>query len=91
MPMSGILFAQLKAGQLGFKGLVAKEIEIEGAQTLSNEDWLTQKENWKIHLEHLALQFTQGYAKVDPKEGAETCRFCQLKMLCRVGEGEEKS
>jgi len=86
VPMSGILFAQLKAGQLGFKGLVAEGIEIEGAQTLSNEDWLTQKENWNIHLEHLASQFTQGYAKVDPKEGAETCRFCQLKMFCRVGE-----
>ncbi len=86
VPMSGILFAQLKAGQLAFKGLVAEEIEIEGAQTLSNEDWLTQKENWNIHLEHLASQFTQGYAKVDPKEGAETCRFCQLKMFCRVGE-----
>lgn len=85
-PVSGVLFAQLKTGQLKFKGLVEEGIEIDGAKVLSNEEWLNQQAEWKMDMENLVQQFTQGYAKVDPKEGQKTCRFCELKGFCRVGE-----
>ena len=85
-PVNGVLFAQIKAGQLKFKGLVEEGIEIEGTKVLSCEEWSNQQADWKMQVENLAREFTEGYAKVAPKEGQNTCRFCELKGFCRVGE-----
>jgi ATP-dependent helicase/nuclease subunit B len=86
VPMSGVLFAQMKAGELLFKGIAEEGIEIQGVQCVSVKTWSDQNVLWRSQLENLALQFSKGDARVDPKEGAETCRFCELKMLCRVND-----
>ncbi len=39
---------------------------------------------WQQELEKLAYQFQQGVAKVDPKQGATTCRDCHLQLFCRI-------
>jgi ATP-dependent helicase/nuclease subunit B len=83
--VSGLLFGQIKTGQPMFRGIGEVGVDIEGVQTVSKEAWFNQQIQWKIDLENLGLQFSQGYAKVDPKEGRQTCQFCDLKMMCRVG------
>ena len=86
VPISGVVFAQVKTGEMMFKGVAEEGVEIDGVDALSAQAWLDLQTRWKIALEALLLQFTQGYAKVDPKEGQRTCRFCELKALCRVNE-----
>lgn len=85
-PIDALVYAQLKNTQLCYKGVATEGINIEGLEQLSPEEWRQQKLQWSNDLNNLALQFTHGDARVDPKEGVSTCRFCSLKMFCRVGE-----
>jgi len=41
---------------------------------------------WKRELDALGAGFASGEARVDPKKHLETCRYCDLKPLCRVYE-----
>lgn len=85
-PVNGIVFAQIKAGALSFKGLAEEGVEIPGVEMVSEEIWRTYQEHWKKQLESLAVEFSKGYAAVEPKESQTTCRFCELKAFCRVNE-----
>lgn len=46
--------------------------------------WSDLLQYWQISLEKLAMEFEQGIAEVNPKQGANTCRHCDLQLLCRV-------
>jgi len=50
--------------------------------------WSAVLTYWKTSLEMLANQFQAGFAKVDPKQGANTCRLCHLKSFCRINHPE---
>lgn len=50
----------------------------------SGFDWPVIKEHWYAWLERLARDHAAGHAGVDPKLGADTCRYCHLDALCRV-------
>jgi len=87
-PVAAALFAQLRAGELGFNGLAARAGiapkvkpagETEGA-------WQAQLDAWQITLTTLAEAFRAGDARVDPKEFPQTCEHCGLQALCRVHE-----
>lgn len=47
-------------------------------------DWSDLLNYWQASLEKLALEYQQGVAAVKPKHGANTCRQCDLQLLCRV-------
>lgn len=91
----GVAFALINADRVGFKGVLGealenntpwfgmkslKKFESDGAEA----NWVMQKAVWKTRVERLALEFAQGVAKVEPLRGAQTCRNCALKILCRV-------
>lgn len=47
-------------------------------------DWEALTRGWTKHVTHLAAQFLEGRAVVDPARDA--CRYCHLAALCRIGE-----
>ena len=87
-PVAATLFAQLRAGALGFNGLaqrtgIAPKVKPAG----DNEtDWHTQLSSWQVTLTNLAEAFRAGDARVDPKQYPQTCKYCGLQALCRVHE-----
>jgi len=79
---SALVFAGLHPHQIGFKGVAKAAIAWHGIKLI--EHWAQQCETWKKSIESLASEFALGVARVDPLEGAKTCRHCALKTLCRV-------
>ena len=41
---------------------------------------------WRASLERLAGAYAGGDARVDPKQPGQTCRGCELGLLCRIAE-----
>lgn len=80
----GVAFAALRAGNMRFYGYT----EAKGAlpQAVQYHDWDNLRAQWRDTLGTLARDFANGEADVDPKRGDATCRYCELKTLCRVNE-----
>ena len=92
-PLAGILFAQLHAKELNFKGLCEEPAlvpRVKGYkdinQTRDMPSWAAVLANWKTTVEKLAQDFGHGIADVDPLKPGETCRYCELSSLCRIHE-----
>jgi ATP-dependent helicase/nuclease subunit B len=91
--LSGLYFAQIRAGEMCFKGLSQVKDQLPGTKTLDDLDketavasWEGQLDEWQAVLEQLADDFHAGIADVDPKYGAQTCQYCEFRSLCRVHE-----
>ncbi len=90
--IKGLAFAQLSADSLQFKGISEQPNIIPGIISLNQQKYdnvTTWDEFYKrseLNLAHLAKEFLDGYAKVNPKNGSKTCLFCDLKPLCRINE-----
>ena len=93
--ISAVAFARLKAGEMGFRGVSRNEGLIPGVATLDKQrsgaakdygSWADLLAGWRHELEMLGQEFAAGEARVDPKRGDETCRYCDLKPLCRINE-----
>lgn len=86
-----ITFAHLSGQHMGFKGLSHTELGIPGilpceTYQQTQQDWHVFWEQQHKTLSRLAIAFQQGQAFVDPKEGENTCRLCELGPLCRIRE-----
>ncbi len=46
--------------------------------------WSDLLKHWQISLKKLAMEFEQGIAGANPKHGTNTCRHCDLQLLCRI-------
>jgi hypothetical protein len=84
-PVAGVLFGQIKTGEVGFKGYTAGAQIAPGAGEL--EDFPAQLADWRRVLGKLGEDFRAGVADVNPKN-ASACRYCSLLPLCRFGESE---
>lgn len=91
--LAGIAFAQIRAGEMVFKGVASDETSAPGIdfykkQSLTRDypDWLTVIVIWQQTLEKLATDFIAGKAEVDPKQYPKTCKYCSLRLLCRIDE-----
>jgi probable DNA repair protein len=87
-PVAAALFAQLRAGELGFNGLaqragIAPKVKAAGD---TEAVWQAQLDAWQTTLTTLAEAFRAGDARVDPKKFPQTCEHCGLQALCRVHE-----
>ncbi|MBA3535541.1 MAG: PD-(D/E)XK nuclease family protein [Tatlockia sp.] len=81
--INGLLFAQLKAGQLTCKGFSAENHSLPGLSTLKkDEEWIEYREHWKSQLNELAEEFSQGKCQPQPSSAA-VCQLCDLQNLCR--------
>ncbi|HUG04663.1 MAG TPA: PD-(D/E)XK nuclease family protein [Steroidobacteraceae bacterium] len=94
---TGIAFAGIGAARAKFVGVSHDGGAIDGLRPASKFeltedrqkgfDWRQITAHWRAWLERLAEDFAAGRAIVDPKLGADTCRFCHLAALCRVAPG----
>ena len=90
--VSGILFAQIRAGKTEFVGRAANAQQTVLADLTATNSLVNQPYNeemhdaWRQALLQLAEEFLRGEASVDPKHGADTCTYCSLPGLCRVAE-----
>lgn len=90
-PVGGLVFAKLRAGEVGFAGCVG-----DAAATLGKVSnlgslrrtplRLERLEAWREAIETLAQAFVEGRADVDPRGRAETCERCGLQTICRIHE-----
>jgi probable DNA repair protein len=86
-PLAAVVFGQLKAGEIGFKGYAASESIVPGAD---RRDLPGELDAWRKVLDQLGNDFRAGVADVNPKN-ASACRRCTLLPLCRFGEAETPS
>jgi ATP-dependent helicase/nuclease subunit B len=90
--VSGILFAQIRAGKTEFVGRAANAqqtvlADLTATSSLVNQPYdKNMHDAWQQALLQLADEFLHGEASVDPKHGADTCTYCPLPGLCRVAE-----
>ena len=87
-PVAAALFAQLRAGELGFNGLAVRDGIAPKVKPAGDGEgaWQAQLDAWQATLTNLAEAFRAGDARVDPKEFPHTCKHCGLQALCRVHE-----
>jgi len=81
-PLAGVLFGQVKAGELRFRGWTAEAGLVPGVDAT---DLAAMVRDWRVVLERLAREFRAGRAEVDPKD-PESCRRCSRAALCRIAE-----
>ncbi len=91
--LCAVLFAQLQAGAMAFKGVVEDDRVVPGvkpydklAQTREAGSWNEVLRDWRVVIEQLGEAFRNGDARVDPKDYPRTCLYCELKPLCRIYE-----
>ncbi len=88
----GIAFAHVTKGECRFNGISHDIVEINGikvideVRNLSSTTWTQQLNAWKNIFIQLCEDFTQGVAKVNPKDTVQTCGQCSLHSLCRIRE-----
>jgi probable DNA repair protein len=94
LDIAGVAFAQVRSDALCFKGVATDDTAIDGVKTLDklkDEDipdtWTSLVQQWHTILQQLANDFFAGNAKVDPAY-YDTCNYCELHSLCRIGERE---
>ena len=88
-PIAGAAFAQIRTGELGFRGLTEDGVSLPALKKMKMDAPLSfaeQREEWRRVLERLAEAYGAGVAEVDPKPGA--CDLCGLRALCRIREFE---
>jgi len=82
--VSVIAFAQLKTGEMRFRGYSKDKGALPRVEQPDN--WQGLLGVWKKETDALGAGFAAGEARVDPKHGLDTCRLCHLQPLCRVHE-----
>jgi hypothetical protein len=63
----------------------------EIAEAAAQETWEGLLAEWRRVVEALGGAFLAGDARVDPKNGSKTCKYCDLGPLCRIRERDEAS
>lgn len=86
--VAGVLFARLRTGGLGFRGLAESPDIAPGVRVPEEQPSIAQTISaWRVVLDELGRDFREGRAHVDPKDPARTCRYCELPSLCRISQG----
>ena len=86
-PIAGVFFARLKAGKVGFQGLAHSSNVVPGVRVSDRQPPLEHTiGEWREVLDQLGRDFRAGRATVDPKDPYQTCRYCALPTLCRIGQ-----
>lgn len=86
-----VAFAGVRTGkEMCFQGVASRSgilPQVEpGRKPFDTISFARLLESWSADILNLAREFAAGDARVSPKHGAQTCRFCGLQSLCRVAE-----
>lgn len=93
--IAGVFFGKLTTGDVRFRGLAKSSgiVPGRGVKVLDGDapDSDTSLEDtieaWSKVLDQLGRDYKAGLAAVDPKDPYQTCRYCTLPSLCRIGQG----
>lgn len=92
-----IMVIKLNSQGCEYEGISETDVAITGVKPLSEvkdkrkeipKEWAELKIYWENHLQSLAQEFKNGYARVSPLEGPLTCQYCHLSSVCRIHEQE---
>ncbi len=91
---AALAYAEVRAGQSRFRGLASEDdllpqLEMRPRGLSPEWTWGQLLAEWTATLTTLAEAFRAGDARVDPKRGLQTCRYCELPGLCRIVTGVE--
>jgi len=90
--IGGLVFAKVRAGEPEFAGKVRNAKATLRADLRANTNLVKkpldsdQLSEWKQYIEDLALAFLAGRSAVNPRDYPDTCEYCSLQVLCRIGE-----
>ncbi|MFN7925494.1 MAG: PD-(D/E)XK nuclease family protein [Bryobacteraceae bacterium] len=87
-PLAAVAFAQVRSGDVRFKGISAAAAALPEAKEIASADLDRRLNDWRSVLAALAQDFAAGRSEVDPKQAPQTCQYCHLRTLCRVHEME---
>ena len=82
--IAGIAYARVKTGAMKFIG-IARDGEVL-PKVKAFDSWPGWPALWQKNIDALGREFATGVADVDPKRGLKTCKYCDLRPLCRVHE-----
>jgi len=89
----GAVFASIRMGELGFKGIAKDSDSVPGAKAFSQikecasfNSWDDLITTWQRQLVALADGYCSGDAKIDPKNYPATCQQCDMQLICRVSQ-----
>jgi ATP-dependent helicase/nuclease subunit B len=94
--VSGLLFAQIRAGKTRFQGRVRSALTQLDADRPNTSSLIREPyseamcDAWENTLRNLAEDFLRGEAAVDPREN-KVCKYCPLPGLCRIAEQQRVS
>lgn len=83
---AAIAFAQMKVGQLRFRGIGQRPGVLPGVTPSRDVPWESRFDDWRSTIFNLTAHFVNTDAAVDPNHGPKTCRICDLAPLCRISE-----
>ena len=79
----GLIFVELKQGQITASGLAEEPVPIQGIRGLNpSTSWATEQSKWYSQLTTLATEFNHGHCPPTPTH-TKTCLTCDIKALCR--------
>jgi len=92
--VAGVVFGQVKKGNVKYLGVVEDELIVPGAKEPEAkrsvmEDFKSLGEVidlWQGKIEFLADEVRQGVATVAPVSIHKSCLYCDLGAMCRIGE-----
>lgn len=94
-PVGALALAYVRPQQSTFAGVSADETGLSGIKLCSEkfrrqdalqfQDWTALQQHWRTEITTLAEEFVGGTASVTPRALPQTCAYCALDPLCRVG------
>ncbi len=91
--IAAVAFAQLRKDGARFLGIAAEAGLAPDVKTVADTreaaalgSWQALLVEWRRVLEALGQAFRAGDARVAPKNGYQTCEYCDLGPLCRIRE-----
>lgn len=83
--LQGVAFGVVRVGEeLDLTGYCATSGLLPNCRKMKANSLEAQIDEWRGVLEHLAEDFGEGSARVDPKQFPKTCERCTQRILCRL-------
>ncbi len=86
---TAVLLAHIETGKMKFIGLARDRDLLPGVK--ADSEWKQMIDSWRTNLTRIAVSFSEGDARVDPKKHPDTCRNCDLQPFCRIYERIEST
>ncbi|WP_263357424.1 PD-(D/E)XK nuclease family protein [Acidicapsa ligni] len=90
--LQGLVFARVRPGDTKFYGRARDaantlRADLSKASILMRNPLTDEQlEEWRRLIHQLGEDFLHGRADVDPRDGDETCKNCELYTICRIQE-----